>query len=241
MRVLVVVLGLFLPCFPAAAQKAPTTSTTLTTSTTSAERAEAHRVLTQLSGSDDNVGSLAITAIIALVSLEEKRAPPREQLLRTADVLMRARNDAKQERAKADLLETAVVLAAVAAGLREAPEAEHPQRVDALAKELGPKGADISKALRAMVCSTRQSEGRGNLKALYVAQESFRAEFDVYDKDLKKLGFQPRGAGRYRFVVEQASDTAFLARAIGTGEAAGDEWTISQNNDLVHVKDNCVK
>jgi type IV pilus assembly protein PilA len=29
-------------------------------------------------------------------------------------------------------------------------------------------------------CRSKQSEAKGNMKALYVAQESYRAEFDTY-------------------------------------------------------------
>ena len=92
-------------------------------------------------------------------------------------------------------------------------------------------------------CRSKQSEAKGNLKALYVMEESYRAEFDAYDVDLKTIGFDPRsGAGskpRYRYEVTSASPSAFVAHAIGIDEMAGDVWTITQDNDLTNGKSVC--
>lgn len=89
-------------------------------------------------------------------------------------------------------------------------------------------------------CRSKQSEAKGNLKALYVSEESFRAEHDRYDSDLAALQFTPRGERvRYVYTVLSATKEAFAAEARGTGDMQGDVWTISQANDLQHVDNSC--
>lgn len=94
-------------------------------------------------------------------------------------------------------------------------------------------------------CRSMQSEAKGNLKALYVAEESYRGEFDVYDGDLKTIGFEPRGARvRYRYVVTDvdnadAAHASFRGWAFRTEGDFDDVWSISNNNDLVNEVNGC--
>jgi hypothetical protein len=127
------------------------------------------------------------------------------------------------------------------------PPATQKQKIDTVLQELKKKGIDVSGPVAGVLaeferfqCASKQSEARGNLKALYVGQESYRAEFDTYDKDTKKIGFQAVGTRlRYRYEVVSASNSAFVARAIGIDEMAGDEWTITENNDLKNTRPLC--
>jgi type IV pilus assembly protein PilA len=89
-------------------------------------------------------------------------------------------------------------------------------------------------------CRSKQSEAKGNLKALYVGEESFRADKDRYSMGLSEIGFTPRGAKiRYEYRILNASENSFLAEAVGTGEMAGDRWTVSENNDVKNTENVC--
>lgn len=111
------------------------------------------------------------------------------------------------------------------------------------------KGIRVNDALGTMLaemrtfqCRSMQTEAKANLKSLYVAEESYRAEFDTYDKDTKKLGFEPHGGAktRYRYEILEAGPTSFKARATGIeDEVKGDVWEISEKNDLTNVEAKC--
>jgi hypothetical protein len=128
----------------------------------------------------------------------------------------------------------------------KAPPAEQHAKIAPVIAELkaasidvGPTLAPVLQGFERFACRSKQSEAKGNLKALYVAQEVHRAEFDTYTT-LDRLEWQPRGATiRYRYELVSADGKQFKARAIGLDEMAGDEWTISQDNDLVNTKSLC--
>lgn len=89
-------------------------------------------------------------------------------------------------------------------------------------------------------CRSKQSEAKGNLKALYFGEESHRATNQTYSSDPAALGFLPTGVKvRYQYVIVDASKDAFHAEARGTGDMAGDLWTISNRNDLQNVTNKC--
>jgi len=97
-------------------------------------------------------------------------------------------------------------------------------------------------------CRSQQSEAKGNLKALYVAEESYRVEFDVYNADTHVIGFtpfSPKGAKiRYRYVVTDVDDGAapeqsFRAWAFRIDGERDDLWTIDAHNDLENVVNGC--
>ena len=90
-------------------------------------------------------------------------------------------------------------------------------------------------------CRSKQSEAKGNLKALYIGEESFRAEQDTYSTDTTAIQFQPRGTKiRYEYVVVSADKQHFIAEARGVADdVIGDLWRITENNDLVNVTNRC--
>ena len=92
-------------------------------------------------------------------------------------------------------------------------------------------------------CRSKQSEAKGNLKAIYVSEESYRGENDAYvqmaltgngtTNPANVIGFAPKGAKiRYNYTVGAASATTFHSTAIGNAEMNTDKWTITQANDL---------
>ena len=105
--------------------------------------------------------------------------------------------------------------------------------------------ADAANKLKArfagLDCPGMQSEAKRNLKALYVSEEAFRAENDTYSKDVKAMGFNPKGKLRYKYMVTVATKTKFAAIAIGEGDADGDVWEISEKNDLKNTSNMCDK
>jgi len=102
-------------------------------------------------------------------------------------------------------------------------------------------------------CRSKQSEARGNLKAMYVAQESYKAEYDSYgdvaaidgqaaaQTATNEIGFVPKG-NRLRYIYSAADDgntgtaATFGGTAAGgstdTQEMAGDLWTVTELNDV---------
>ena len=97
-------------------------------------------------------------------------------------------------------------------------------------------------------CRSKQSEAKGNLKSIYVSQESYRAENDTYIGcgssgiagtcvASNSLGFSPKGTKvRYNYSSSQAAGPAFSSTASGLAQFAtelnNDIWTITQANDL---------
>ena len=104
-------------------------------------------------------------------------------------------------------------------------------------------------------CRSKQSEAKGNLKALYVAEESYRAEYDTYTaanctsaagtcQSNNEIGFAPKGAKiRYTYGQTAGTTTSFAATAtvIATylGELSTDAWGISQANDVANATNGC--
>lgn len=91
------------------------------------------------------------------------------------------------------------------------------------------------------LCRSKQSEAKGNLKALYVASEAYRAEFDRYVVDQDALGWTARGARiRYDYFIKTASPESFEAYAVGAdAQVAGDVWRITEENNLINVVNGC--
>ena len=103
-------------------------------------------------------------------------------------------------------------------------------------------------------CRSKQSEARGNLKAMYVAQESYKAEFDSYGSvgpidgqanaqtATNQIGFVPKG-NRLRYIYSATSNAPttgtaaqFTGLATGgstdTNEMTGDLWSVTDLNDV---------
>jgi len=102
-------------------------------------------------------------------------------------------------------------------------------------------------------CRSKHSEAKGNLKALYTSEESYRAEFDKYldcpvancsATGTNDLGFSPKGAKiRYNYSVTASSTSVFAGEATVNGtfssELSNDDWNISQLNDVKNVSNGC--
>jgi type IV pilus assembly protein PilA len=96
-------------------------------------------------------------------------------------------------------------------------------------------------------CRSKQSEAKGNLKALYVAQESYRAEFDTYLASCgggcngsNSIGFTPKGT-KIRYTYDSTGGATFTASATGTTDAVtGDIWTINDGNTLLNGTNKCL-
>jgi type IV pilus assembly protein PilA len=97
-------------------------------------------------------------------------------------------------------------------------------------------------------CRSKQAEAKTNLKALYTAQGSYRAEYDTYlalaatgysGVPLNSLGFQPQGAKiRYDYTAT-ASATLYTGTATGFLDVAGDSWGLDSENNLYSINDVC--
>ena len=91
-------------------------------------------------------------------------------------------------------------------------------------------------------CRGNQREAKSHLKALYVAEESYRNEYDRYSDDAAQLGFVARSGGvpRYRVLVRLIDDTHYLAYAVGeSGLVRGDVWRVDENVNLTNVRNAC--
>lgn len=104
-------------------------------------------------------------------------------------------------------------------------------------------------------CRSKQSEAKTNLKAMFVAQESYRAEYEKYaglecttadgaaGDCSNAIGFSPKGAKvRYSYVATaNGSNTGatFTGTATGTGDVDGDTWTINESNNVTNTVNEC--
>lgn len=97
-----------------------------------------------------------------------------------------------------------------------------------------------------MACRAKQSEAKNVLKQIFVAEESYFGEHDVYvagdEVALAAIGFQiPTGVKlRYGYDVT-VNGTAFtaVATAIPSLEMDGDIWQIDQAAHLVNLVSVC--
>ena len=86
-------------------------------------------------------------------------------------------------------------------------------------------------------CRSKQSEARIALKAIFVAEESYRAEFSQYlsgaEADMAIMGFAHKPGSRRRYVLSVVgTQTTFEASANGIDAMAGDLWTLDNNKNL---------
>ncbi len=91
-------------------------------------------------------------------------------------------------------------------------------------------------------CRSKQSEAKGNLKALYVANEAYRGEYDTYLTNTTAIGFIPKGAKmRYSYGVSAVSATTFAAAAAAnTADLSSDAWSITEANNLANSTNGCL-
>jgi hypothetical protein len=170
--------------------------------------------------------------------------PTRDEKLGALAVLVRIYNSKPADsklRLGVAVAATLVLYELAGVDVPSEPVATNPEVDVALRDLLSAWGVDAGPMLRevhAESCRKKQSEAKANLKAMYVAQESHRAEFDRYHTDMKALGFVARGTV-YVYEVVAASGTAFSARAIGTGAMKGDLWEITETSELKQISSAC--
>jgi type IV pilus assembly protein PilA len=103
-------------------------------------------------------------------------------------------------------------------------------------------------------CRSKQSESKGNLKALYVSEESYRAEADTY-KSLSAInngnfttatntiGFTPKGTKLryiYKATANQSTFTGTAtANTVLAPELTDDKWTINEGAALTNASNGC--
>ena len=88
-------------------------------------------------------------------------------------------------------------------------------------------------AYQRMTCRAKQSEAKSALKAVIVAQEAYRGEYDFYlqgnEADLRIIGLVKVGAHpRYSLAVPAATGSTFTAVATGFGDMSGDIWEATE-------------
>jgi len=110
-------------------------------------------------------------------------------------------------------------------------------------------------------CRSKQSEAKGNLKAMYVSQESYKADQDSYTvisaitsganselqsrSDGNAAGWYPRGDRlRYTYAATAGAGTGLAATFSGTatggsgdspGEMLSDNWSVNQLNNVCNT------
>jgi hypothetical protein len=94
-------------------------------------------------------------------------------------------------------------------------------------------------AQKQYLCRARQAEAQANLKALSVAENTYKAQNARYSSSLSELGFSPAESRYYDIGVNSASDSVYSATATGKGEAAGDVWTVDQGGKPSVKVDKC--
>jgi type IV pilus assembly protein PilA len=94
-------------------------------------------------------------------------------------------------------------------------------------------------------CRAKQTEAKSSLKTLYVAEETYRAEFNDYlrgdSAELRFANFVVQGdRRRYFFSVANGSVMTFTGSARArSAEINGDLWTVNQTGTLTNVVPGC--
>ena len=96
-------------------------------------------------------------------------------------------------------------------------------------------------------CRSKQSEAKGNLKALYVAEESYRAEQDKYlaltspGTAANAMGFQPKGNKiRYNYSASGGNQTFTSSATSNSADfPVSDTWTMTEANNLTNTANAC--
>ena len=97
-------------------------------------------------------------------------------------------------------------------------------------------------------CRSKQSEAKTNLKAMFTAQESYRAEYDTYQALTttqtcstcsNPIGFQPKGQKiRYNYSAS-ATTIAFTGTGVGVGDVVDDQWRMAHDNNMILITNSC--
>lgn len=97
--------------------------------------------------------------------------------------------------------------------------------------------------LQRYLVSSRQTEAKTNLMAIFTAQKIYQASNRKYANTLNKLGVEiiQNENTLYRYTLE-ADTSSFVARAIGNidNDETEDSWTVNQDKDLINVENDVV-
>jgi len=88
-------------------------------------------------------------------------------------------------------------------------------------------------------CRVKMSEAKINLGEIRKNEEAYYVENSTYSHSLDKIGFATKGQARYTYVIPDADNLVFTARATATISGAQDVWTIDQDGTLSHVSNAC--
>jgi type IV pilus assembly protein PilA len=94
-------------------------------------------------------------------------------------------------------------------------------------------------------CKARQSEAKTALGTIRTLQEAYTAEYDGYSNDSGNIGFSMKGQSKYSITgitvadVAPGTNNSYTATATGTGNMAGDEWTMTHNGVLTNTNNTC--
>ena len=93
-----------------------------------------------------------------------------------------------------------------------------------------------------VISKTKTTEAKLMLNQIYMLEEAYRNENDMYTKSLDAIGYSQDklvtegGTARYKIEITEASDTSFLAIATAVVDinrnGIMDKWTIDQGKEL---------
>lgn len=88
-------------------------------------------------------------------------------------------------------------------------------------------------------CRSKQSEAKGNLRAIAIAQAAYWADHERFGT-FEEIGFEPAGETiRYHYVLVSHDESTFVAEARGVDEMDGDVWRVEAGADPVNVTSVC--
>jgi len=99
-------------------------------------------------------------------------------------------------------------------------------------------------AYQRMTCRAKQSEAKACLKAIIVAEEAYRGEYDMYlagsEASLRIIGMVKEGnRSRYSLAVTSATGSTFTAVANGFAEMTNDIWEADETAAIQRTNSAC--
>jgi hypothetical protein len=88
-------------------------------------------------------------------------------------------------------------------------------------------------------CRSKQSEAKGNLRALAIAQANWWSEHERFGS-FEEIGFEPAGETiRYQYLLLSYDESTFVAEARGVDEMDGDVWRIEAGGEPENTASVC--
>ena len=99
-------------------------------------------------------------------------------------------------------------------------------------------------AYQRMTCRAKQSEAKACLKAIIVAEETYRGEYDMYlagsEASLRIIGMVKKGnRSRYSLAVTSTNGSTFTAVANGFAEMTNDIWEADETAVIQRTNSAC--